>query len=86
MGIALKVVIDLVTRLFIENQVHKRNACIYLCRQYIGEKQAAIGRQFGISDAVVSQACKRFKARIDLDRKLGKQIAAIGRKMSRIEA
>lgn len=85
MGIAMEAVIDLATRLFVENQAHKRNAFICLWRPFTGEKLAAIGRPFGISDAAVSQACKRFKARIDLDRKLGKQIAAVGRKLSRIE-
>ena len=47
--------------------------------------KAALFTQFGISDAAVSQACKRFKARIDSDRKLGKQITAIERKLSKVE-
>lgn len=84
-GIAMETVIDLVAKSFGDNQAHQRNAGIYLCRQYTGEKLATIGSRFGISDAAVSQACKRFKARIDSDRKLGKQITAIERKLSKVE-
>ena len=83
----METVIDLVSRSFRENQAHKRNASIYLCRRHTGEKLATIGKRFGISDAAVSQARKRFKARIDTDRTLGKQIAAIEKKlkMSNVE-
>jgi DNA-directed RNA polymerase specialized sigma subunit len=44
-----------------------RNASLYLYRKRTGQQLRTIGQRFGISNAAVSQVCKRFKARIDND-------------------
>jgi hypothetical protein len=42
----------------------------YLCRKLSAEKLRTIGAQFGIADAAVAQSCKRFKLKLEKDRKL----------------
>ena len=54
-----------------------RNVCIYLCRKLTGEKLKSIGLYFGVSDAAVSQTCKRLDKRLEADRRLRKQVADI---------
>jgi REP element-mobilizing transposase RayT len=76
-GIDLETVVDLVKGALRETPAHARNACIYLCRKHTGQTLRAIGQQFGISDAAVSQVCKRFKVRMKSDSTLRKEIAAL---------
>ena len=76
-GIDLETVVDLVKGALRETPAQTRNACIYLCRKHTGQTLRTIGQQFGISDAAVSQVCKRFKVRMKSDRTLRKEIAAL---------
>ena len=61
---------------------HIRNVSIYLCRKHTGQQLRTIGQRFGISDAAVSQVCKRFKARIDNDQILKREIENLGKKIT----
>jgi chromosomal replication initiation ATPase DnaA len=47
-----------------------RNIKLYLCRKHTGERLRTLGAQFGIGDAAVAQACKRFRLKLEKDRKL----------------
>jgi REP element-mobilizing transposase RayT len=84
-GIDMETVVDLVKREPKNTSAQTRNACIYLCRKHTGQKLRKIGQQFGISDAAVSQVCKRFKARIKSDRKLQKEIAGLEEKIKSLK-
>jgi putative transposase len=79
--IDLETVVDLVKRGLKDTSAQTRNACIYLGRKHTGQKLRTIGQQFGISDAAVSQVCKRFKARMKSDRKLQKEITGLEEKI-----
>ena len=76
-GIDLETVFDLVKGALMESPAQTRNACIYLGRKHTGQKLRTIGQRFGISDAAVSQACKRFKGRMQSDSKLRKEMAGL---------
>ena len=52
----------------------KELSSLYLCRKHSGEKLGTIGPQFGIGDAAVAQSCKRFKLKLENDRKLREKI------------
>ena len=65
---------DMVELEFRQDPVAARNIKLYLCRKHTGEKLRTIGAQFGIGDAAVAQACKRFKLKLEKDRKLRKKI------------
>jgi hypothetical protein len=62
--IAIKDVCRTVRQVIAKNSRLSRNVEIYLCRKLTGEKLKSIGTHFQISDAAVSQVCKR------LDKKL----------------
>jgi chromosomal replication initiation ATPase DnaA len=47
-----------------------RNIELYLCLKHAGERLRTLGAQFGIGDASVAQACKRFKLKLEKDRRL----------------
>ena len=49
------------------------------------ELQRVIGKQFGISDAAVSQACKRFDSRIDRDRSLARAISRLEKQIAMLK-
>ena len=67
-------IFDMVELEFRQDPVAARNIKLYLCRKHTGEKLRTIGAQFGIRDAAVTQACKRFKLKLEKDRKLRKKI------------
>lgn len=67
-------IFDRVESEFGQDPVAARNIKLYLCRKHTGEKLRTIGAQFGIGDAAVAQACKRFKLKLEKDRKLSKKI------------
>jgi hypothetical protein len=75
--VGMETVLDFVQEALKETPAQMRNASIYLCRKHTGETLRTIGKPFGISDAAVSQVCKRFEARIDRDRHLRKEIAEL---------
>lgn len=87
-GVSMAMVLDLVSVSLGKTHAFSRKASIYLCRKYTREQLTTIGYQFGISDSAVSQVCKRFKASMEDDRTLKKQIEAIEKqiKLSRVEA
>ena len=62
-----------------------RSVKIYLCRKHTGEKLNTIGKKFKISDAAVSQICKRFKIRIGKDENLKKQIEKVEKKIRNLK-
>ncbi len=85
-GIDMETVLDLVQGAMGKTLAQTRNACIYLCRNHTGEKLSVIGRHFGISDAAVSQVCKRFKERIESDGKLKKEITKLEKRIKTIKS
>lgn len=80
-GMGMETVLSLVQEALQERPAQKRNAGIFICRRHTGEKLHAIGKRFGISDAAVSQACKRFEARMEGDQNLRKDIMALEEKI-----
>ena len=72
---------DLVELEFRQDPVAARNIKLYLCRKHTGEKLRTIGAQFGIGDAAVTQACKRFKLKLEKDKKLRKKIEQFEKKL-----
>lgn len=54
-----------------------RNAKIYLCQRYTGEKLKSIGGYFGIGESDVSQASRRLKDKFRTDKKLKRKISKI---------
>jgi putative transposase len=63
-----------------------RNVKMFLCQRYTGEKLKDIGTYFGIGESGVSQACRRVKEKIRNDKKLGRKIAGVEKKlMSRMK-
>jgi hypothetical protein len=73
--VGMETILNLVQGALEERPTQMRNAAIYLCRKHTGETLRTIGKPFGISDAAVSQVCKRFEARTEKDRHLRKKIA-----------
>ncbi|MFC1816595.1 transposase [Thermodesulfobacteriota bacterium] len=72
---------DMVELEFRQDPVAARNIKLYLCRKHTGERLRTIGAQFGIGDAAVTQACKRFKLKLEKDRKLRKKIEQFEKKL-----
>ena len=58
-----------------------RNVKMFLCQRYTGEKLKDIGTYFGIGESGVSQACRRVKEKIRNDKKLGRKIAGVEKKL-----
>ena len=84
-GLGMETVLELVPGALKKMPAHMRNASIYLCRKHTGEKLRTIGQQFGISDAAVSQVCKRFAARIESDRSLGGKISELEKRLKMLK-
>jgi REP-associated tyrosine transposase len=80
-NVSMKTIIGIVETAFGDDPSLAKNATIYLCRKHTGEKLKTIGTIFGVSDAAVSQVCKRFKHRIGKDLKLKKAIDNIDKKL-----
>ncbi|MBI9082066.1 MAG: transposase [Desulfobacterales bacterium] len=80
-GVTMEMVCNTVAASVHEDPVLLRNVQIYLCRKHTREKLKTIGNRFGISDAGVSQVVKRLKTKVESDRKLGKQVEKIERKL-----
>ena len=76
-GTAMDTVCDFVAASIQHDPSLLRNAQIYLCRKHTREKLKTIGNRFAIGDAGVSQVYKRFKVKLEKDRKLRKQIETI---------
>jgi len=81
-GIDTKAVVAIVAEGLGKHPKHIRNASIYLCRKHTGQPLRTIGQRFGINDAAVSRVCKRFKARIDNDQILKREIENLGKKIT----
>ena len=63
-------IFDLVESECGQDAVAARNIKLYLCRKHTVERLRTLGAQFGIGDAAVAQACKRFKLKLEKDRRL----------------
>jgi REP element-mobilizing transposase RayT len=57
---------------FSSDSVEARRAALFFCHRYSGEQLKAIASCFGIGESAVSQASRRFAARLQTDRRLGK--------------
>ena len=84
-GLGMETVLELVPGALKKMPAQIRNASIYLCRKHTGEKLRTIGQQFRISDAAVSQVCKRFAARIESDRSLGRKISELENRLKMLK-
>jgi hypothetical protein len=60
-----------------------RNIKLYLCRKHTGERLRPIGARFGIGDAAVAQACKRFQRKLEKDRKLRAKMERFEKRFSK---
>jgi len=52
----------------------ERSLKIYLCQKYTGEKLKTIGDRFGIPASAVSHSIRRFRVKIQRDRRVLKKI------------
>ena len=76
-GIGIETILNLVVEALKSLPAQTRNASIYLCRKHTGEKLRTIGKKFGITDAAVSQVCKRFESKVESDRLLAREISKL---------
>lgn len=58
-----------------------RKVAIYLCRTLSGEKNAAIGRTFGITIQGVTNTVRRLEKSVETDKRLGKEIVELKGRM-----
>lgn len=79
--ISLQDISNAVEQVFNDDIKTIRNVKIFLCHKHTGEKLRTIGEQFGIGDSAVSQVCKRFRSRIDQDKRLKKKIRLLEKKI-----
>ena len=80
-GVGMEMVLELVDGALEKIPSQIRNTGIYLCRKHTGEKLRTIGRHFGISDAAVSQVCKRFAIRIKSERSLRRAVVELEKRI-----
>jgi putative transposase len=78
--ISLQDVFNTVGSVFENEPSLERSLIVYLCQKYSGETLKKIGDRFGISESAVSQTAKRFKVKIEKDRRLLKKIERIEKK------
>jgi hypothetical protein len=74
-------IIDVVGSVFEKNGAVCRNVQMYLSQRLTDEKLKDIGKQFGIGESGVSQACRRVKVKMKNDKKLAKNIAKVEKKL-----
>jgi REP element-mobilizing transposase RayT len=79
---AIQDIFDEVESLLGEQPTVARNAKMFLCRKYTGEKLKDIGTHFGVGESGVSQVSRRFADKIKEDKKLKRKIARIERKLN----
>jgi REP-associated tyrosine transposase len=72
--ITFQEIFDIVESEFGQDLALARSIKLYFCRKHTGEKLKTIGEQFGVGDAAVAQSCKRFKLKLENDRKLRKKV------------
>jgi REP element-mobilizing transposase RayT len=58
-----------------------RQVKLFLCHRYSGKKLREIGNQFGVSESAVTQASRRIRVKQKNDKKLGKIILKIVKKL-----
>jgi chromosomal replication initiation ATPase DnaA len=51
-----------------------KNVIVYCCKKYSGAKLKDIGERFGMSDAAVSQTCRRLLLKAKKDQQFNKTI------------
>jgi REP element-mobilizing transposase RayT len=74
-------IFDEVGTVFGSESALARNAMMYLCKRYTGEKLKDIGQYFGIGESGVSQASRRVSQKIDRNKKLKEKIEKIEKKL-----
>ena len=57
-----------------ENEKLARQAGMYLCRKYSGEKLREIGKMFNVGESAITEACRLFLQEMEKDKKLGREI------------
>ena len=67
---SLQDIFDEVESVLGEQPAAARNAKMFLCQKYTGERLRDIGTYFGIGESGVSQACRRVKAKVAKEKKL----------------
>ena len=70
--LSLDEIIDIIKNELGENEDLTRKVSIFFCRKYSGAKLKEIGKRFQISDAAVSQACRRLELQAKQDQSLEK--------------
>ena len=58
----------------IGDEKNTRNVIVYCCKKYSGAKLKDIGERFGMSDAAVSQTCRRLLLKAKKDQQFNKTI------------
>jgi len=79
--VSMKDIFDEVESVFGNQEALGKNVKIFLCQRHTGEKLKDIGKYFGIGESGVSQACRRVKEKIRVDKKLERKIAKIEKKL-----
>ena len=75
--VSIQEISDIVDRTMEDEGKMARNAKIYLCHKYTGQKLRTIGDTFAIGDSAVSQVYKRFGRKVEQDKQLKKKIRKI---------
>ena len=79
--ISMQDVFNAVGAVFRNEPSFERSLKIYLCQKYTAEKLKTIGDRFDISESAVSHTTRRFRVKIEKDKKLRKKIEKIEKKL-----
>ena len=75
-------IFDEVESVFGKESALGRNVKMFFCQRYTGEKLKDIGTHFGIGESGVSQASRRVNNKIRSDKKIGRKIRKIEKKLN----
>jgi putative transposase len=65
---------SVVNRVIANDEKLARQAGMYLCHRYSGEKLRAIGAMFNVRESAITEASRLFPLKIEKDKKLGEMI------------
>nr|WP_269745873.1 transposase [Desulfuromonas soudanensis] len=77
----LDAIVEKTSEVFGEGKGAARQAALYVCHRYSGAKLKEIGSRFEVSESAVTQASRRFAARLEEDEEVNR---AIGRMVTEL--
>ncbi|CAG1010747.1 hypothetical protein ANAEL_04015 [Anaerolineales bacterium] len=62
---------------FGQNRKQARQAGMYLCHRYSGEKIREISKRFTVGESAVTEAARLFSKRLEADKELAEKVARV---------